>query len=101
MPLRSDITLASLNGRTGDNLPGWFGCRVVDVREGRLTMQLVIRPQFLAPMVICTPRLSSHWPTRRGYCNDRASARRRPGFTTIELKSNFLGTAIEGTLRGR
>ncbi len=49
MPLRPDASLENLNRRTGDNLPGWFGLKVVGISEGRLAMEVVIKPQFLAP----------------------------------------------------
>lgn len=100
MPLRADVTLEQLNARTGDNLPGWFGMHVVDVSEGRLAMELAVKPQFLAPngflhaaSVIALADTSAGYATI-AHLPDGASS-----FTTIELKSNFLGTAIDGTLR--
>ena len=40
MPLRHEMTLDKLNSRSGDNLPGWFSMKVVEVREGSLTIPL-------------------------------------------------------------
>ena len=100
MPLRPDVTLAKLNGRTGDNLPGWFGVEVVDVGEGRLAMQLVIKPQFLAPNgYLHAASVIALADTAAGYATIAHLPDGAENFTTIELKSNFLGTAVEGTLR--
>ena len=100
MPLRSDITLALLNARTGDNLPGWFGLKVVEVSEGRLAMEVVIRPQFLAPNgYLHAASVIALADTAAGYATIAHLPGAATSFTTIELKSNFLGTAIDGTLR--
>ncbi|HVE88869.1 MAG TPA: PaaI family thioesterase [Burkholderiaceae bacterium] len=100
MPLRPDTTLAKLNSRTGDNLPGLFGLKVVDVSEGRLAMQLVIQPQFLAPNgYLHAASVIALADTAAGYATIAHLPVGATNFTTIELKSNFLGTAVEGTLR--
>ncbi len=100
MPLRADVSLENLNRRTGDNLPGWFGLKVVAVGEGRLAMELVIKPQFLAPNGYSAcgngDRIGRH---SGGYATIAHLPDGASNFTTIELKSNFLGTATEGTLR--
>lgn len=100
MPLRLDTSVEKLNARAGGTLPGWFGMVVVEVREGWLTMELAIKPQFLATngylhaaSVIALADTSAGYATI-AHLPDGASS-----FTTIELKSNFLGTAIDGTLR--
>ena len=54
MPLRPDASLENLNRRTGNNLPGWFGLKVVAVSEGRLVMEAPIKPEFLRLTVSCT-----------------------------------------------
>lgn len=100
MPVRPDITLANLNARTGDNLPGWFALNVVDVREGALAMECVIRPQFLAPNgYLHAASVIALADTAAGYATIAHLPDGASNFTTIELKSNFLGTAVEGTLR--
>src|SRR5512139_4038588 len=87
MPLRAGMTPEKLNHRSGDNLPGWFGMKVVEVAEGLVAMEYVIRPQFLAP---------------NGFLHAAsviALADTAAGYATIALKSNFIGTATEGSLR--
>ncbi len=100
MPLRADTTVEKLNSRTGDNLPGWFGMNVVDVGEGWLAMACVIRPQFLAPNgYLHAASVIALADTAAGYATIAHLPEGASSFTTIELKSNFLGTAIDGTLR--
>jgi 1,4-dihydroxy-2-naphthoyl-CoA hydrolase len=100
MPIRPDISVEKLNGRTGDNLPGWFGLKVVDVAEGRLVMELLIKPQMLAPNgYLHAASLIALADTACGYATIAHLPDGALNFTTIELKSNFLGTAIDGTLR--
>jgi enoyl-CoA hydratase/carnithine racemase len=55
MALRHEMTLEKLTSRSGDNLPGWFSMKVVELREGSLTMEYRIRPQYLAPNGFRTP----------------------------------------------
>ena len=100
MPLRPDISVAKLNGRTGDNLPGWFGLKVVDVAEGRLAMELVVKQVFLAPNgFLHAATVIALADTACGYATIAHLPDGALNFTTIELKANFLGTATEGTLR--
>ena len=100
MPLRSDASVESLNRRTGNNLPGWFGVNVVAVSEGRLLMEVVVKPQFLAPNgYLHAASIIALADTACGYATIAHMPDGASNFTTIELKSNFLGTATEGTLR--
>ncbi len=93
-------TPADLNARTPGSLLAMMGVEVTEVGEGRLAARMAIRPEHLAPngfmhaaAVIaladsaCGMGTYAHLP-------DGAHA-----FTTIELKSNFLGTATEGELK--
>ena len=100
MPLRPDITLDALNARTGRNLPGLFGIRVIAVAEGRLEMAYAIRPEFLAPNgYLHAAAVIALADTAAGYATIAHLPAGASNFTTIELKSNFLGTATEGTVR--
>jgi uncharacterized protein (TIGR00369 family) len=100
MPLRHEMTLDKLNSRSGDNLPGWFSMKVVEVREGSLTMEYVIRPQYLAPNgFLHAASVIALADTSAGYATIAHLPPGSTNFTTIELKSNFIGTATEGTRR--
>jgi uncharacterized protein (TIGR00369 family) len=94
------MTLEKLNSRSGDNLPGWFSMKVVEVREGSLTMEYAIRPQYLAPNgFLHAASVIALADTSAGYATIAHLPAGATNFTTIELKSNFIGTATEGTLR--
>jgi uncharacterized protein (TIGR00369 family) len=94
------MTLEKLNSRSGDNLPGWFSMKVTEVSEGRVTMEYVIRPQYLAPNgFLHAASVIALADTSAGYATIAHLPAGATNFTTIELKSNFIGTATEGTLR--
>ena len=100
MPLRRELSIEKLNSRSGDSLPGWFSMKVIEVREGSLTMQYVIRPQYLAPNgFLHAATVIALADTSAGYATIAHLPEGATNFTTIELKSNFIGTATEGTLR--
>ena len=100
MPLRVSATVESMNARTGKNLPGLFGVVVTELAEGRLVMQYPIKPEFLAPNgYLHAASVIAVADTACGYATIAHLPESASNFTTIELKTNFLGTAIEGTVR--
>jgi uncharacterized protein (TIGR00369 family) len=92
-------TADELNAMLPGTFPGLLGI-VVDTHEpGHLTSHLDVRPELLAPngylhagTVVTLADTSCGLPTR-ALLPEGAS-----GFTTIELKSNHLGTAREGRI---
>jgi uncharacterized protein (TIGR00369 family) len=98
--LRTDVTVEQLNRRSDGRLPGWFGVEVTDLCEGSLTMQYAIRPEFLAPNgYLHAAAVIALADTAAGFATLAHLPDGALNFTTLELKSNFLGTATEGTLR--
>src|SRR5438046_10413292 len=99
MALRDGVTLEILNQRGTGRLPGLVGFRVTAFDEGRIDAELDIRPDLLAPngylhaaTVVALADTSCGLPTRALLPEGST------GFTTIELKSNHLGTAREGRI---
>ena len=95
--MRYDI--AQLNERSRGHLPALIGLEAVHVEPGLLRAQLELRPELLAPngylhaaTVIALADTACGYGTRADLPEDAQ------GFTTLELKANFLGTALEGTL---
>jgi 1,4-dihydroxy-2-naphthoyl-CoA hydrolase len=99
MKLRAEITVETLQARAQVGLPHLVGLQVIELRENALVMRMPVRPAVLAPNgylhaasvialadTCCGFACAAHLPA--GAIN----------FTTLELKSNFLGTATEGTL---
>jgi 1,4-dihydroxy-2-naphthoyl-CoA hydrolase len=99
MSRRPDQTLEVLNARGDGRLPGLFGFRVTAIDETMLVAELDIRPELLAPNgYLHAATVIALADTACGY---GCIAHLPPGaerFTTIELKSNFLGTSLEGTI---
>ncbi len=80
-------------------LPGLVGFRPLAVGEGRLEAELDIRPNLLAPNgYLHAATVIALADTACGYGCLAHLPDDGHNFTTIELKSNFLSTAREGTL---
>ena len=97
--LRPDIGIAALNARAAGYLPGWFGVEVVGIEPGRLQACLEIRSEMLAPNgFLHAATVVALADTAAGYATIAHLPVGAEGFTTIELKTNFLGTLREGLL---
>jgi uncharacterized protein (TIGR00369 family) len=96
---RTDITLAQLQERAATCLPGLFGLQVLYVDESELLMRMPIQPQFLAPNgFLHAASVIALADTACGFATIAHLPEGAESFTTIELKSNFLGTAREGAV---
>ncbi|HLO28586.1 MAG TPA: PaaI family thioesterase [Anaerolineales bacterium] len=92
-------TIEQLNARGQGYLPGLIGIEIISVEPGRLTSRLALRPELLAPNgYLHAATVIALADTTCGY----GTLANLPGggqsFTTIELKSNFLGTARQGII---
>jgi 1,4-dihydroxy-2-naphthoyl-CoA hydrolase len=98
--LRPEVTADVLNGRSPGRLPGLIGLKVVSVEEGALSAELDIRPELMAPNgFLHAGTVVTLADTACGYGCVAHLPEGAKGFTTIELKSNHLGTARDGTIR--
>jgi len=99
MSFRTDVTLDRFRDRGVGRLPALIGVRFTAVAENRIDAELDIRPELLAPNgYLHAATVIALADTACGYgCLAHLPAGAE-NFTTIELKSNFLGTAREGTL---
>jgi uncharacterized protein (TIGR00369 family) len=96
---RTDITLAQLQERAATCLPGLFGLQVLHVDESEVLMRMPIQPQFLAPNgFLHAASVIALADTACGFATIAHLPEGAESFTTIELKSNFLGTAREGAV---
>jgi uncharacterized protein (TIGR00369 family) len=97
--LRADVTREALNQRGTGRLPGLFGLRVLELSEGRLHAEMTIRPDIVAPNgYLHAASVIALADTACGYGCVAHLPEGAQNFTTIELKSNFLGTARDGTI---
>jgi uncharacterized protein (TIGR00369 family) len=82
-----------------DRLPGLFGIEIDAIEDGRVRMQLPLRDELLAPNgYLHAGTVVALADSACGYGCIASLPEGATGFTTIELKTNFLGTALEGTL---
>jgi 1,4-dihydroxy-2-naphthoyl-CoA hydrolase len=96
---RPEVTAEELNKRSRGHLPGLVGMEIVEVAEGRLRGRLPLRPDLLAPNgFLHAAAVIALADTLCGYGCVAHLPEGAKGFTTIELKSNFLGTLLEGAL---
>jgi 1,4-dihydroxy-2-naphthoyl-CoA hydrolase len=95
--LRPEFNAAFFNGRSPGHLPGLLGVEIIEVSEGRVTSKLQVRPELLAPNgFLHAATVIALADTSAGYGTIAHLPAGASGFTTIELKSNFLGTVLEG-----
>jgi 1,4-dihydroxy-2-naphthoyl-CoA hydrolase len=93
--LKEHLT-AAMNGR----LPAMFGLELVHVAPGEVDARLVLRPEHLAPNnFLHAATVIAIADSACGMGCLASLPEEAGGFTTIELKTNFLGTATEGALR--
>jgi uncharacterized protein (TIGR00369 family) len=99
MPLRPGLTLDVMNARGKDRLPDLFGFRVMAMEEGLLVAEIDIRKALLAPNgFLHAATVIALADTACGYGCIAHLPDGAENFTTVELKSNFLGTARDGTI---
>ena len=92
-------TLESLNQRGVGTFPGYLGIEITEVGEQRLAARLPIKPHLLAPNgYLHAGSIVSLADTAAGYACIVHLPEGATNFTTIELKSNHVGTAREGAI---
>ena len=98
MPATSNHTsVEDLNRANEGKLPGHLGLRVTEVADGRVAGRFTVRPDLVAHTgyllagcllsvadILCAYGVSTAW-------NEGSN-----GFTTVEVKCNFMGTLLEG-----
>ncbi len=93
------LTPDSFNRRGADCLPGYLGMVITHVAKGELRIELPVAGTLMAPNgFLHAGSIVALADTAAGYGCITSLPEGAAGFTTIELKSNFLGTAREGTL---
>jgi uncharacterized protein (TIGR00369 family) len=91
--------LEELNERGTGTLPGLIGIEVLEAEKGRLASRLELRDELLAPnSYLHAATVIALADTSCGYGCFVHLPDGAEGFTTVELKSNFLGTKREGVI---
>ncbi len=98
--LRAEVTAEILHERQTGCLPGRFGLAVTRIAEGRLDAELELEPWMMAPNgFLHAASVLLLADTAAGYASIAHLPEKAKNFTTLELKSNFLGTVREGKIR--
>ncbi len=93
-------TADELNALLPGTLPGLLGVAITAHEPGRLEATLDVRPDLLAPNgYLHAATVVALADTACGLATRALLPEGSSGFTTIELKSNFLGTVREGAVR--
>ena len=93
------ITLEQLQQRGSGFLPGYLGVVITGLGERELRAELAIQPHHIAPNgYLHAGTIVTLADTASGYGCIAHLPEGGTGFTTIELKANFLATARDGTL---
>ena len=99
MPLRPGFTIDKFIGRGDRNLPGLLGITITALAENQIEMELPVCEAVLAPNgYLHAASIIGLADTASGYGCIAHLPDGAINFTTIELKSNFLGTAKTGTI---
>lgn len=100
MPTENRTSVEKLNNANLGKLPEHLGLEVVEVAPGRVVGRFSVRPDLVAHTgfllagavlgvadILCAYGVSTVWPEGAN------------GFTTVEVKCNFIGTLREGEVR--
>ena len=93
-------TAADFNELGKGRLPGLIGLEITAISEKRIEGRLQIRPELLAPNgYLHGGTVIAMADSCCGYGTFATLPTGATGFTTIELKSNFLATTRDGVIR--
>lgn len=83
-----------------DTLPGLIGFEIAALEPGKLNARMAVRRELLAPNgFLHAASVIALADSACGYGTMFDLPQDAKGFTTVELKTNFLGTARDGVLR--
>jgi len=80
-----------------DFLPGYMGLEILSVEADSLQARMTVRKQICAPNgFLHAASVIALADTACGYATVNNLPEGACGFTTVELKTNFIGTTLEG-----
>jgi 1,4-dihydroxy-2-naphthoyl-CoA hydrolase len=99
MSKQSMYTPEAMNKFGAASLPGFLGIEITRVSEGEVAARIEIKPHLLAPNgFLHAGTVITLADTAAGYACVANLPEGANNFTTVELKSNHLGTAREGAI---
>jgi len=97
--MNNQLTPEVFNERGANTLPGYLGIEIQEIAENRVRARLPVRQQLLAPNgYLHAGSVVTLADTAAGYACMAHLPEGAHSFTTIELKSNHLGTARDGAI---
>lgn len=95
--LREDVSVERFNQMGTEYLPGFLGLQMLELTEGSLRSRMAIAKLHFAPNeFLHAASIVALADTTCGYATIAHLPKGAQSFTTIELKSNHLGTVKEG-----
>ena len=92
-------SLEEFNQLGAPYLPGLLGIRILRLATGEVASEITVRQELMAPNgFLHAGTLVTLADTSAGYGCMASLPEGANGFTTLELKSNHLGTTREGTI---
>ena len=96
---RAELTAEQFNRRSAGHLPGLAGVEILEVGPGAVRSRMTVRLEVMAPNgFLHAASVVALADTSCGYGCVAHLPQGASGFTTLELKANFLGTAREGAI---
>jgi uncharacterized protein (TIGR00369 family) len=97
--MQNEEVLKALNAMSAGHLPGLLGIEFLTLESGMMLSRLTVRPELMAPNgYLHAGTVTSLADTTAGYGTMANLPDGGIGFTTIELKCNFLGSVREGLI---
>ena len=97
--LRPEIDIADLNARGTEYLPGYLDIQLTSVAQGTASSRMPVKKLHFAPNdFLHAASVVALADTTCGYATIAHLPDGAASFTTIELKSNHLGTIKEGSI---
>ena len=97
--LRPEITIALLQERGTEYLPGYLGIELVELAQGSLLARMPVKQLHIAPNeFLHAASVVALADSACGYATMAHLPAGAQSFTTVELKTNFLGTVRDGSI---
>ena len=97
--LRQDVSISVLNERGSEYLPGYLGIEMLELGSGTLRSRMPVKKLHFAPNgFLHAASIVALADTTCGYATLAHLPEGAQSFTTIELKSNHLGTVKDGSI---
>lgn len=97
--LHKTATPSYFNNISKGHFPAFLGIIITDLKEGKMTAEMPIKKELFAPNgFIHAGSIVTFADTVAGYSTIAHLPENAKSFTTLELKSNFMRAAKEGSL---